>query len=93
MHLVEDIDVVQEILLNVDFLQVEEVSRKLLYHGQIIELPVEEGNDVRVPRMLPHEVLDNLSVYSSLATVSLLVVARSVLLGFLVIVERASRGV
>jgi hypothetical protein len=47
---------------------------------------------VRVPRMLRHEVLNEIAIYSCLATV-LLVVTRSVLLGLFLVVERASRRV
>ena len=97
MHLVKDVDIIQKVFLDVDLLQVEEIAWKLLYHTQIVELPIGEGDDVRVSLVLQHEVLDDLLVHSRLA-VDLLVVTRGVLLGLLlapVIVEfvRASRRV
>ena len=97
MHLVEGVDIVQEVLLDVDLLQVEEEAGKLLDQAQIVELPIGQGDDVRVPRMLRCEVLNELLVSGRI--VAFLVVARGVLLGLLLapvpveLFERASRGV
>ena len=84
MHLVKDVDIIQKVFLDVDLLQVEEIAWKLLYHTQIVELPIGEGDDVRVSLVLQHEVLDDLLVHSRLA-VDLLVVTRGVLLGLLLV--------